>query len=213
MTQMDVVYEYLKKKYAENEPIFLGNVSIKGMSNVAVRQQFAKLVKDGRLKRFDAGIYYFPRKSIFKSGSTLSADEVIRRMYLTDGEKRCGYLSGISFANRIGLTTQVPMTYEVCTNKATTEYRTVNLGRYRVILRKPYVEITEQNLEALQFLDLMREVMDISEMEGTELTERLIKYLKAKGIGFEMLKPYLKFYPDKIFKNMYEAGILNGVAT
>ena len=69
------------------------------------------------------------------------------------------------------------------------------------------------NASALQFLDLMREVIDISELEGNELTDRLIDYLKKKNMGFESLKPYLKFYPDKIYKNMYEAGLLNGMVT
>lgn len=50
-------------------------------------------------------------------------DEVIRRKYLMDGDDCCGFVSGIMFANRIGLTTQVPGVYEICTNKATTDYR------------------------------------------------------------------------------------------
>ena len=53
----------------------------------------------------------------------------------------------------------------------------------------------------------------ISEVEGTELTNRLIGYLKAKDIAFDSLRPYLPFYPDKIYKNMFEVGLLDGVAT
>lgn len=44
-----------------------------------------KLTESGQLKRFDTGIYYIPKKSMFRSGSTLSVDEVIRRKYLADG--------------------------------------------------------------------------------------------------------------------------------
>ncbi len=36
--------------------------------------------------------------------------------------------------------------------------------------------------------------------------------MKAKGIGFESLKPYLPNYPDKIYRNMYEVGLLNGIS-
>ena len=113
------------------------------MKEVSVRQQLKKLTEDGRIKRFDTGIYYIPRKTMFKSGSVLSVDEVIRKKYLTDGDARCGYVSGIMFANRLGLTTQVPMVYEVCTNKATTDYRDVQLGNFRVIVRRPYARIND----------------------------------------------------------------------
>ena len=98
---------------------------------------------------------YEPRhKVMFRSGSSLSVDEVIRRKYLADGGNCCGYVGGILFANQLGLTTQVPGVYEVYTNKATTEYRETRLANLRVILRKPYCVIDEKNAATLQFLDL-----------------------------------------------------------
>lgn len=69
--------------------------------------------------------------------------------------------------------------YEVNTNKATTEYRETRLANLRVILRKTYCEI---DAEILQFLDLIKEVVDISEVDGEELTNRLLGYMKKKNI-------------------------------
>lgn len=212
MALINEVYEYIENKYKPNEPIFLAELDIPDMKPVSVRQQMKKLTEEGRLKRFDAGIYYIPKKSMFRSGSTLSIDEVIRKKYLQDGVNRCGYLGGILFANQLGLTTQVPALYEVYTNKATTEYRETKLANLRVILRKPYCEIDTENAETLQFLDLIKEVVDISEVDGEELTKRLLGYMKKKNIGFESMKPFLPYYPDRIYKNMYEVGLLNGVS-
>ena len=197
MALSNEVYEYRENKYKPNEPIFLAELDIPDMKPVSVRQQMKKLTEEGRLKRFDAGIYYIPKKSMFRSGSTLSIDEVIRKKYLQDGVNRCGYVGGILFANQLGLTTQVPALYEVYTNKATTEYRETKLANLRVILRKPYCEIDTENAETLQFLDL---------------TKRLLGYMKKKNIGFESMKPFLPYYPDRIYKNMYEVGLLNGVS-
>lgn len=213
MAQIDVVYEYLRKNYSENEPIFLSDVRIPDMKDVSIRQQFKKLTVDGRLKRFDTGIYYLPKESMFRSGSMLSVDEVIKRKYLMDGQEQCGYISGILFANRLGITTQVPMVYEVYTNKATTDYRETELANVRVILKKPYVTIDDQNASSLQFLDLLKEIADISEIEGTELTDRLLDYMRKKKISFDSLKEYLSYYPERIYKNMYEVGLLNGIST
>ena len=85
-----------------------------------------------------------------------------KKKYLQDGVNCCGYVGGILFANQLGLTTQVPALYEVYTNKATTEYRETKLANLRVIIRKPYCEIDTENVATLQFLDLIKEVVDIS---------------------------------------------------
>lgn len=211
MTHANLLYQYLKNNYKENEPIFLSEIQLPDMKPVSVRQQLKKLTEDGRVKRFATGIYFIPRKTLFRSGSTLSVESVIKRKYLTEGSNKCGYICGMLLANQIGLTTQVPMVYEITTNKATTEYRETQLGKFRVVIKRPYVPVTEQNANILQFLDLMKEVVDISELEGKELTQRLIEFMRVKGIRFGELVPYLSYYPEKIYKNMYEVGLLNGV--
>ena len=50
------------------------------------------------------------------------------------------------------------------------------------------------------------------EVDGEELTNRLIGYMKKKNIKFESMKPFLPYYPERIYKNMYEVGLLNGVS-
>lgn len=211
MALMNDVYSYIASNYQPNEPIFLSEIKIPDMKAVSVRQQMKKLMESGQIKRFDTGIYYIPKESIFRSGSTLSVDEVIRKKYLADGGICCGYVGGILFANQLGLTTQVPGAYEIYTNKATTEYRETHIAKLRVILRKPYCEINEKNVAILQFLDLLKEIVDISEVDGEELTNRLIGYMKKKSIGFESMRTFLPYYPERIYKNMYEVGLLNGV--
>lgn len=211
MKQMELVYDCLCRNYNENEPIFLSEITIPGISSGSVRQQLKKLTADGRVKRFDTGIYFIPQKSMFRFGSTLPVDDVIRKKYLKDRGVSCGYLSGLLFANQLGLTTQVPMEYEVYTNKATTVYRDTTIGNMRVIVRRPCVEVNEGNVNVLQFLDLLKELKDVSELTGAPLTERLLKYMKANSLGVDVIRPYLPYYPDRIYRNMYEAGLLNGV--
>ena len=79
-------------------------------------------------------------------------------------------------ANQLGLTTQVPMVFEVITNKATTAYRETRLGNYRVIVKRPSVNVT-----VLQFLDLLKEVTDVSELNGSELTKKAVRLYEGKG--------------------------------
>lgn len=212
MTLMDEVYSYIEKNYQPNEPIFMSDLNIQGIKPVSVRQQIKKLTEAGKLQRFDTRIYYIPKKSIFRSGSTLSIDEVIKRKYLIDGKNCCGYVGGLLFANQLGLTTQVPAVYEVYTNKATTDYRETRLASFRVIIRKPSCEINEKNVNTLQFLDLLKEIVDVTEINGIELTSRLLNYMKENNISFEHMSEFLPYYPERIYKNMYEVGLLNGVS-
>ena len=64
---METLYEYLLKNYKPNEPIFLADLQIEGMSRANLRQQIKKLTDAGKVKRFDNGVYFLPKKTIFKS--------------------------------------------------------------------------------------------------------------------------------------------------
>ena len=207
------LYEYLVESFGENEPIFVSEIRIEGMTDVNLRQQIKKLADSGKIKRFDAGIYFIPKQTIFRSGSQLSTYKVIEKKYLQNEKQRFGYISGFMLANQIGLTTQVPMTYEVVTNKATKDYRETKLAKTRVIIRKPRVEVTEENYKILQFLDLMRDIECYSEVEGEQLKKRLMRYMQNMQLSFPMLEPYLTYYPDRIYKNMYETRLLYGISS
>lgn len=204
-------YDYLIEIYGENEPIFVAELEYANMSEGSIRQQIMKLAEDGRIKRYDTGIYFIPKKSMFKSGTTLSLDRVLEKKYLENNDKRCGYIGGVAFANQLGLTTQVPMTYEVVTNKATKDYRETKLANSRIILRKPRVTIDENNYRILQFLDLIKDIDYYSEVSGEELQKRLIAYMTGCAMMFSDLEPYLQYYPDRIYKNLYETRLLYGI--
>lgn len=207
-----MLYQYILDNYKQNEPIFLADLQIEGLSNVNLRQQIKKLVDTGKLKRFDKGIYFLPKKTIFKSGSQIAPESVLEYKYLRDKSKRCGYISGLMFFNQMGLTTQVPMLYEVVTNKATNEYRETSLAKSKVIVRRPKVTITEDNYKVLQFLDLLKDVDVYSEVTGKPLQERLCQYMNDIDISIAEMEPYFSYYPNKLYKNLIETRVIfNGV--
>lgn len=207
-----MLYDYLMENYGENTPIFVSELDIEGLNESTLRVQIKKMTDAGMLKRFDTGIYFIPKKTIFKSGSTISAMQVIEKKYLKNKDKVCGYLSGYMLVNMVGLTTQVPVVYEVVSNNATTDYRKIMINKTRVIVRRPKVPVTNENVRILQFLDLIKDVDVYSEEEGNSLKKRMLEIMKKLDITFSALEPYLSFYPEKIYKNMYETGVLAGVS-
>lgn len=206
-----MLFEYLREIYGENEPIFVSDIEYNGMSDNYIRQQVKKLTDAGLLKRYDTGIYFIPKKSIFKSGTQLSMNRVIERKYLQDKNERCGYVSGVAFANQLGITTQVSMICEVVTNKATNDRREITLANSRVIVRRPRTPVNEQNYRILQFLDLMKDIDYFAEVTGEELQKCLCAYLEANSIRFADLEKYLGYYPDKIYRNLFETRLLYGI--
>lgn len=209
---METVYEYLLDNYKENEPIFLAELQIDGMTSTNIRQRIKKLTDAGKVKRFDNGIYFLPKKTIFKSGSQLAPEKVLECKYLRDKNERCGYVSGLMFFNQMELTTQVPMMYEVVSNKATNDYRETSLAKSRVIVRKPKVPVTEKNYKLLQFLDMLKDVDVYSEVTGKSLQERLYRYMKDANLRVSEMEPYFAYYPDKLYKNLVETRVIyNGL--
>lgn len=209
---MSNLYQYLIEKYKENEPFFLSDIQIEGMTGNNVRQQLKKLTDVGKIKRFDKGIYYLPKKSIFKSGTRPTLEKVLEYKYLQNNNKRCGYITGLLFFNQLGLTTQVPMQYEIVSNRATNNYRETTLAKSRVIIRKPKINVTEKNYVALQFLDMLKDINVYSEISGTDLQKRLYQYMNNIGLKISDLEPYFSYYPDKLYKNLVETRVIyNGI--
>lgn len=208
-----MLYKYIMEKYQQNEPIFVSELKIDGMTDVNIRQQLKRLSDADIIKRYDKGIYFIPKASVFKSGGQLPLDEVIKKKYLEYENKKFGYICGVSFANQLGLTTQVPMCCEVVSNKATKAYRELMIAKSRIILRKPRVKITNENYKILQFLDLIKNIDSLSDLSKAELKIKLTVYMRQNGLTFEALSKYLEYYPDKIYRHLYEVGLLYGVST
>ncbi len=109
----------------------------------------------GQLERYENGVYYLAKESRLGGKAKLSANAVLRSRYIKDKGKVFGYISGIGLLNEVGLTTQVPNTYEVVTNR---EANTLigEVGKFKVVLKKPMVgEVDNNTLPILKTLDLI----------------------------------------------------------
>lgn len=207
-----MLYDFLIENYGCGEPIFLSEVSYPAKREVALRQEMSKLVALGLVRRFEQGIYYIPEKGMFSTERVLSVEKVIERKYLFDKNgNRCGYVSGQTFANQFGISTQVPMVITVVSNKATTTERRIRLAGREIILRKPRYDVDEMNFRILQLLDLILDIDIYCEVSYEEGRKRVAQYLQKWLLQFSYMEEYFSYYPIKLFKNLYEMGLLRGV--
>ncbi|MBE6124335.1 MAG: hypothetical protein E7184_02185 [Erysipelotrichaceae bacterium] len=202
-----MIYEFLKANYSESEPIFL--YEIKGYSKNYIRQEMKKLADEGKIERFYNGVYYLPYTTILGTKGKISITKFIEKKYLYFNEKISGFYTGLYLSNLLGLTSQNPSCYEICSNFATTKQRKQPIEDINIVIYKPVAEVTKKNYKELQFLDLMLNIDKYSELSKEETTRKIKKYIKQSQIDFKIVKQYLPLYPDKIYRNIYEGGIMD----
>ena len=199
---------YLMENYGYNEPIFLNDLSIEGLSENAVRQSVKRLVANGFLERYDNGIYYIPKQGGLLGKSYLDPFLVIMRKYVQNKSETYGYITGISFANQLGLTTQMPAVIEVVTNREATNGRMIMVGNLKVRIKKPSVTISDSNAEILQFLDSIGQAEKYTELPLEETIDTMISYIKQKRFTKEQLSQVSSILTGATAKKLIEWGMI-----
>ena len=113
-------------------------------------------VESGRLTRVAKGRFYRPRKGVL--GDMPVSDEARVRDIVYRNGRRCGYITGPTLYNRLGLTTQVPKMITVATNRSA---QTKDFGTIRVKLVPRRAPISEATIPLLELLDALRNARKI----------------------------------------------------
>jgi len=207
-----MLFEYLKEHYHDGEPIFLDDIHIKGMSRPNFRQQIKTLADNGRIMRYDKGIYYIPKATRFRSSAGPSPETVARYKYISRGGRTDGYYSGSTFANHIGISLQVPMKKEIVSNNIAAIVREVSIGKQTFIVRRSNIPITEENVRVLQLLELLKNLDVYLDVNYNEAREKIKKYALSNHITKTEIDRYIRQYPDSTFRYYYEMRLENVLA-
>lgn len=200
--------EYLEKAYGYNEPIFISEIQLEGISDNALRQYFKRMVQSGDIIRFDTGVYYLPKASRILKKSYLDPMKVIIQKYIKNAGETYGYFSGATFANQIGLTTQMPTVLEIVTSRESTKGRIVTVGSQKVRLKRPSIEITSENAGLLQLLDIVSQAKLYSEYPEQKTGEILKRYVRNQRYTRESLMNSLPAITGTTAKNLIKWGII-----
>lgn len=196
--------EFLIQEYGYDEPIFINNLEVKDMSKKALRQAVSRLSKTGELAKFDTGIYYIPKPDRLLKRAFLDTTKVIIRKYITDGQQTYGYFTGLTAANQLALTTQVPTHLEICSNIESSKGRTVTVGNRTLRVKRPKMEVTSDNYKMLQLLDLIQDAEKWSELPEEGLISRLRSRITEEGLSRKELKTCILLYPGKTEQKIIE---------
>lgn len=199
-----ILIDYLLNKYGTNKPILTEELVVPEISYDNLRKQLSRYNSQGILEKYSQGVYYIPKETILGK-STLSIDDVINRKYITNDNDIYGFYSGLSFYNKLGISTQVPFVYEIVTNKEKSRVREITLKNQKIILRKPYVKINKNNYLENQFLDF------INNANSNDLSDNIYvfkKYIKDNNLNKNVILDLITYYPSKTSKKLIESRLL-----
>ena len=206
-----MLYEFLKNNYKEAEPIFFSDIVIEGITKSAVNQQLKKLCDEGKLQKYENGIYYLPKKSRLKTNVGVNADMVARYKYVSRGGKVDGFYSGNTFANQLGISTQVPNKVEIVSNNMAAKIREIPIGKRTFIVRRPVVPINDENVYVLQLLDLLKN-LDMYLDESYDVAhDKVSQFVQIHGITKNDVDSYIREFPIAIFKSFNFSLLLNAL--
>lgn len=131
------------------------------------------LLKRKEIKRFIPGKFYRPKKGVFGE-LNLSDAEKIRSFTYFNGELQ-GYVTGMALYNRLGLTTQVPKTIIIASNKTS---KIKNFDTINIKLIKARCIVSESNREYLEILDFISDVNKIPDARLIDVIEIIVKKIK-----------------------------------
>lgn len=212
MNYTDILVKYIDE-YPYDEPIFIEEIKdyFKNFVNDNFDNVFKniyvyinRLVKEHKLVQFIKGIYYKPLKGTF-GDKLLNINKVISKKYIYDENGQKGYFSGAYLFNKIGLTTQIPKEMLIVTNECpnANDYNNKNLG---VIIRKPKIQIDEDNYKYLQLFDILIN-KDKVKIETDNEKEIIYKFIKDNQLELEKIFEYAnKIKNLKPIKRLYELG-------
>lgn len=199
--------ERLQEIYDLNQPIFISEIlsTFKEYSRSYVFKLIRKAEKERKIVNYCSGVYYIPTKTLLGT-STITIDDVINKKYISSNSETFGIYSGIKLQNMFNLTTQMPNTIEIVTNKESMRKREITIDGRKIILRKSKCDITNDNVNEYTLLQLMTEAGDNI---GNEVKKRIKKYIEDNKVDYNKTILLSTYFPSKTIKNLIISEVFN----
>jgi hypothetical protein len=141
-------------------------------------KEIERLQKKGVIRRLSKGRFYKPQMTVF--GEKRPDEQEILRPYLYRQGKRIAYITGIGLYNRLNLTTQIPAVIHIASRSRRSLTR---IGYLRVKQVKSYVDVSDENYQILGFLDAMKDLKHIPDLDISAGMPLFKSRIKALGLN------------------------------
>lgn len=192
-----IYIRHLIDKIEYNIPIFIQDIAkelshrfqLDEHSAMSITRQAIYRLNGSVLRRYQNNIYYKPKMTTFGI-SPLNPSLIHMNLYLRDRQLTIGYVTGATIANHWGLTSQISRYQYYVTNKHHQKTDRI-IKKWNLILRKPLIEINQQNALYFQWLDVVFNKEKIP--WDTQDPARVLLYHKQRA---NLLNDQLLLYAD-----------------
>lgn len=160
---------------------------------VTAAKALERLQKKGIIKKVANGKFYKPESTVF--GELKPSETELLKPYLFEGDTRIAYITGASLYNQMGLTRQVTSKIKIASRGKRIYVQTGNIKATPV---KSYVEVTNDNYRQLGFLDALKDINIISDLDqksAVVILSNMLKEMPNKKLA-ETIK-YALVYPPR----------------
>nr|WP_320117437.1 DUF6088 family protein [uncultured Marinifilum sp.] len=161
---------------------------------VSAAKVLERLQKNGLIKKVSKGTFYKPKKTLF--GELKPEEQELLKPYLFENGKRIAYITGNYLYNQLGLTTQLTGVLKIaCQSKRIY----VNTGAIKAKPVKSYIEVTDKNYQLLGFLDAMKDLKIIPNVNINSAVRILSTIVKKQNSDkLSIMINYALFYPPRV---------------
>lgn len=159
----------------------------------AVIKHLNRMVKQGTLSKLSKGKYYKPQETTF--GALLPEQYQIVKDLIEKNNKVTGYITGYSYFNSIGLTTQLSNIIQIAKNETRPSTKR---GIFKIMFIKQKNLINKDNIPLLRALDAIRFIKKIPDADINNsclIIREQIKHLNSDEIKL-LQKLALKYPPS-----------------
>ncbi len=143
----------------------------------------------------------------------MAPQEIYEEKYIRNNVDVFGFYSGNKLLNLFRLTTQVPNILEITTNKATEDKQRIKVAYTQIELRKPPVEITNENVDTLQFLEAVAVMQSHTyyKLNDDDVREIFKTFLINHMITRQDIEKYVPYYPIDVKKELFGSRLIDEI--
>ena len=142
------------------------------------------------------GILYQHGTKCYSIYPNVPDEMIVEQKFLKRMGNQIGTYYGKSLAYRCGIIDQAPEKDYIISNTSVMEgFSDRRVGDTIIKVRRPYVQITNENYRIIEALNLLMFVVKLSSYRN-----KVEDYLIKEHIGMDLLEPYIDLYPETIKK-------------
>ncbi len=161
---------------------------------ISAAKAMERLQKKGLVRRISKGRFYKPKMTVF--GEKRPNESELLKPYLYQKGQRTAYITGTRLYNQLGLTTQVPSDIQIA---GRSRRNLTGISFMKIGWVKSYAEVSEDNYQILGFLDAMKDVKQIPDLD-IEAAMTIFKN-RLEGLSSERQRQmitYALLYPPRV---------------